>query len=235
MSRNTLAFAVAIFVALGAGAGWLILRSNLDDRGPNLNELDPKHPPQSLLHSSECRSNSDCPARHICRRDPITEERRCLPSECETDSHCPTGYGCRYAGADARGTIVRRCLLAGRQKEGESCVSDSESKHEACSEGLVCHLGFCGRRCRFEDPSSCPEGFSCQHNENGDSCLPDCAHAQCSEGQRCFTLDEHYPLCGIPVPGGCMDAPCPPGQECRTSIRPDRKEISIARTCISAP
>jgi hypothetical protein len=160
---------------------------------------------------------------------------RCFGSECETDAHCPKGRACRYAGSDANGIFVRHCVITGPRREGEACSASSESAREACEEGLVCYLGFCGRRCDPRVPSSCPEGFSCEHNEEGDSCLPSCERALCPEGQRCFDLTEGYPMCGVPVKGGCMDAPCPTGQQCRTAFVPQPDAIFVMRSCAPAP
>jgi hypothetical protein len=234
MPRNMLALAFALVLSTGAGfAYFAVQRALRDDRPPPGRTAYAGRPvPQ---HHSECRSHADCPSRHACLRDPDTDRFRCHAAECESDMHCPASRACRYAGVDANGLFVRHCVMTGPRREGETCVSSPESARQACTDGLVCYLGFCGRRCDPDESSSCPAGFSCEPNEEGHSCLPSCDRALCPEGQRCFTVTEGYPLCGVPVKGGCMDTPCPAGQQCRFSFNAQPDALFVMRSCVPVP
>jgi len=234
LSRNTRPFILAMMFSVAMSAGILAAWPSVQQTPPE--QGHPLVPKRALLmHRSECQSSAECPARHACLPDSAVGRRRCLPSECEVDTHCPSQEVCRIISTDSAGSFVRRCQGLGQRQEGEACTVLSGSARNMCAAGLICQDSFCGRRCAPDDPGTCPEGFSCEHGPEGDVCHPSCVRARCANGQRCFTIEEGSPVCGVPVEGGCMNSPCPAGQRCRFSFRPEGDVVFVARTCVVDP
>jgi hypothetical protein len=138
----------------------------------------------------------------------------CTDSRCMTDQQCSEDMACRTLETVGRGPAIRHCTLVGDQKEGDTCFEMPSSRDEACERELLCQEGRCGRPCRLEEPTRCPEGFFCHEGLNGPSCLPTCAGRSCPEGQECVRLEKGMSVCAEVHGQNCRRTPCPGEQEC---------------------
>jgi hypothetical protein len=167
----------------------------------------------------ECRTDADCESPLRCFYNPRTERQACADSTCMADSDCPGGFACRSFPChtlEARNgkDLVRICSPLGVRKEGERCASLPATRDEGCERGLLCQ-GFCGRPCRLDEPSSCPEGYFCREGNNGPSCLPTCEGRSCPEDQRCLPFSaEKASVCTKVHGQDCEQNPCPQGAQC---------------------
>lgn len=173
-----------------------------------------------LTYGQSCVSDGDCESPLRCFFSTHTMSRYCTDSRCVTDLQCQEGFVCRTQTMTLNGAPIRVCSLTGMRKEGEECMEHSPSNDSACEKGLLCQ-SRCGRPCRPEEPSSCPEGFFCQEGPaDGPSCLPTCEGRTCPDGQRCVTLDNpslegrHASICATVYGRDCQQNPCPQDQRC---------------------
>jgi len=171
-------------------------------------------------YAHDCRTDADCEAQLRCVYDVRTSRQHCTDSTCTDDEHCPMGSACIPFRTVNDKELVRVCSLVGVRKEGELCRELPENPKDGCAKGLVCQ-GFCGRPCRAEDPSSCPEGYFCHEGSEGASCLPSCQGRSCPEGQRCIELmGEQASVCMKVHGQDCERTPCAEGQHCTRDTSP---------------
>lgn len=180
----------------------------------------------------DCRTDGDCPVGQGCVANRRTRRMECMSSECEEDSHCFPGLVCRAVSAGTTGpAVIRRCVPEGLRREGEHCDTLPISPTGSCREGLVCLAGICGVRCRADDPSSCPAGYSCEDSLNGPGCYPDCRKLGCPEGQRCKTFGSGRSQCLATVHGDCPESPCGEGERCNMFLMRGHGVFWCARVC----
>jgi hypothetical protein len=188
--------------------------------------LSPEERRSLLTYGHHCETDTDCEPPLRCFFSTHTMNRYCTDSRCVTDMQCKDGFTCRPQ-AISNGDSLRVCSLVGARKEGERCLEHAPTTDWACEKGLLCN-SRCGRPCKVDDPSSCPEGFFCHSNsEEGPSCLPTCEGRTCAEGQRCVALDtpalegKHASICASVLGQDCKQNPCPQGQRCRLYNYPE--------------
>lgn len=165
-----------------------------------------------------CLKHEECESPLSCVLDIRVRGRRCLSDECDSDAGCQLGFVCRAT--ETEGRAVRLCFVQGVMREGQLCERNPLKQGEACEGDLLCNHRFCGRRCRLEDPASCPEHFACVKNGALEpSCVPSCLREGCSEGKRCVQIEGDFSVCG--VLGGdtdCEAHPCPPQEKCGKNV-----------------
>jgi hypothetical protein len=199
--------------------------------------LSPEERRSLLTYGHHCKTDTDCEPPLRCFFSTHTMNRYCSDSRCVTDMQCKEGFTCRTQPL-SNGDSLRVCSLVGVRKEGEACQAHSPSNDYACEQGLLCH-SRCGRPCKLEDPSSCPEGFFC-HDGSGDgpSCLPTCEGRTCAEGQQCVILDrpalegKHASICARVYGQDCQQNPCPQGQTCLLQVSPQPVD-AVWLQCVS--
>lgn len=180
-----------------------------------------------------CIKHEECEPPLSCVWDVRVRARRCLGNECDSDADCQLGFVCRAT--ETEGRSVPLCFVQGVRKEGELCERNPLKSNEACEGDLLCNYRFCGRRCRLEDPASCPEHSACvKDGVLEPSCVPSCLRDGCLGGKRCFQIDGELSVCG--VLGGdtdCEAHPCPSGEQCGKNIAdlPDRVYMVCFRPC----
>lgn len=172
-----------------------------------------------------CRDDADCPRGQFCAFD-IFDHVACSGHECARDEECRTGFVCRMTWNRTGGRGPRRCILAGKRKEGERCVDLPQSTSEACEPELRCNQLFCGRPCRIDDPSTCPAGYACRKGVDGASCLPSCQEGDCPFGETCVSF-RTFSFCAVVTGENCQERPCPAGQECRRVFAGRSKEMAM--------
>jgi hypothetical protein len=177
--------------------------------------LSPEERLRLHTYEQDCQTDADCEPRLRCFYNMRTERQYCTDSTCMTNEDCPKDFACRTLRADNGKELLRICSLEGLRKEGELCEELPAKLEDGCEKGLICY-GFCGRSCRLDEPSSCPEGFVCKEGDNGPSCLPTCEGRSCPEGQRCITslLGGMGSVCMKVYGQDCELNPCPQGLEC---------------------
>ncbi|MBN1210565.1 MAG: hypothetical protein JXB05_37280 [Myxococcaceae bacterium] len=185
----------------------------------------------SVFRCGTCQTDSDCPTGKACVANRATRRFECMDEECETDIHCFPGTTCRPVTLGATGPIVRRCAPTGSRREGEACDALFISEQGACDEGLVCHRGVCSPPCQLGDPTSCPEGTTCEHGLNGAACAKDCRARGCPDGQQCKLLDDSESQCLASVSGECPERPCAEGERCNMRVARGRGVFWCAKSC----
>jgi len=170
-------------------------------------------------YEHDCRTDADCDPQLRCVYDVRTARGRCTDSTCTDDKHCPMGSACIPFRTVNEKEVVRVCSLIGVRKEGELCRDLPENPKDGCAKGLVCQ-GFCGRPCRVDDPSTCPEGYFCHEGSEGASCLPTCEGRSCPEGQRCVQLMGKPSVCMTVHGQDCELNPCAQGLHCTLDASP---------------
>jgi hypothetical protein len=192
-----------------------------------------------LTYGHSCVSDRDCESPLRCFFSTHTMSRYCTDSRCVTDLHCREGFVCRTQSTTSNEDPIRVCSLTGMRKEGEVCIEHPSSSDYACEKDLLCQ-SRCGRPCRPEEPSSCPEGFFCQEGPtDGPSCLPTCEGRPCPDGQRCVALDQsalegrRASICATVYGRDCQQNPCPQGQLCLLQDYPQPAD-AVWMQCISA-
>jgi hypothetical protein len=170
-----------------------------------------------------CSSSSDCEPPLGCLYDLRFPHEYCADSECVTDGQCQEGEVCRVL-TTIRGPWVRQCVALGLRAEGERCFKLPPKQEDGCRTGLVCAgRGWCGRTCRKDVPSSCPEGFFCADLEPEPACLPTCEKSGCPAGQECFrTPEDGASTCVVVHGSNCQQTPCPPEHWCAEFLVPQR-------------
>jgi hypothetical protein len=174
-----------------------------------------------LTYERNCEKASDCDPQLGCFFNMRSQRTYCTDSACVTDQQCPKEFVCRVMKTEGGKSLVRVCSLSGDRKEGEVCSLLPPTQEYGCEMGLLCK-GRCGRPCRLEDPTSCPEGFFCEDGLDGPSCLPSCEGRSCLEGQRCLPREGRVSLCVAVHGQDCQLNPCPQGQDCMVSEYPHR-------------
>jgi hypothetical protein len=194
---------------------------------------------QSLrTYGQECQTDADCEPRLRCTYD--REGRRsCVDSACGTNRDCPRDHVCRTQRAPNGKDLMRACARVGVRKEGELCDNFPVIPEEGCERHLLCS-GFCGRPCRLNEPSSCPEGFNCRQDDDGPVCVPSCEGRSCPEGQRCITglAGGIGSICMKVYGQDCELNPCPQGLRCiqtPSPSAPGKIWMECARSCGDTP
>jgi hypothetical protein len=167
-------------------------------------------------YGQRCMRQEDCEPPLGCVPGFDGREGLCSASWCLTDVQCAEqGMVCRTLSTLGNGPLIRACVWPGKRKEGEACSQQRwDSPQRACAQELVCHQGWCGRRCQPDDASTCPEGFFCQEGLDGASCLPTCAGRTCPEGQQCLHLTGGVSVCATVRGENCIEHACAPGESC---------------------
>ncbi len=203
-------------------------------------EFAPDGLPASAMHCTfdggvmtcgSCRMDSDCPAGQGCVANRETRRMECLSSDCEEDAHCFPGFACRAANRGDSGPIIRRCTPEGVRGEGETCDPGYISRGGACREGLRCVSAVCTVPCRRNDPTSCPDGYTCREGVDGPGCVPDCRQLGCPNGQRCKHIRDSNHQCLVSVVGTCPETPCAEGELCVKRLPRGRGAFWCARAC----
>jgi hypothetical protein len=191
-----------------------------------------------LTYERSCKSDADCEPPLRCFFSTRSMSRYCSDSRCVTDMQCKEGFTCRTQNTLSNGDPIRVCSLVGVRKEGEVCLSHASTLDYACEQGLLCN-SRCGRPCKVEDPSSCPEGFFCHTgSEDGPSCLPTCEGRTCADGQQCVALDrpalegKHASICARVYGQDCRQNPCPEEQTCLLQLPPQSVD-AVWMQCVS--
>jgi len=173
-----------------------------------------------ITYERKCATDADCESPLRCFFSSRSMSRYCSDSRCVTDMQCKEGFACRTQTTLSNGDPIRVCSLVGKRQEGEVCLPHASTLDYACGQGLLCN-SLCGRPCKLEDPSSCPEGFFCHDgSDDGPTCLPTCEGRTCAEGQRCVSLDRpridgrHASICATVYGQDCTQNPCSQGQHC---------------------
>jgi hypothetical protein len=248
--RSALAGVLALLMALPLG--WLLYLS-MFRQGTNVHGtqgkapvpmLSPEQRRSLLTYERSCKSDADCELPLRCFFSTRALSRYCSDSKCVTDMQCQEGFACRTQTMLDNGDPIRVCSLVGVREEGEQCTAHASSRDDACGPGLRCN-SRCGRPCKVEDPSSCPEGFFCHEGSaEGPSCLPTCEGRTCAEGQRCVALDRpslkgrHASICATTYGQDCTQNPCPQGQFCLQQTHPqpaDAVWMQCTRGCGTNP
>ncbi len=169
-----------------------------------------------------CGVSGGCESPLVCFYDPNVEGLYCTDSDCATEAGCGEGFVCGTVDT-WNGEVLKRCLLVGERREGETCAPFSKKYAMACARGLLCD-GWCGRPCQPDQPESCPEGFFCPRKggPGGPSCLPTCEERGCVAGQECIRFREDVSVCVAVHGTNCQQSPCPEGQTCEMRSRPER-------------
>jgi hypothetical protein len=186
-----------------------------------------------MSYERSCQKGEDCEAPLGCFINPRVMTRYCTDSRCLTDRHCPEGFVCRAMKTEDEEVLVRACALVGVRQEGEACKQMPATRESGCARGLLCQ-GWCGRPCRLDEPTSCPEGFFCREGPDGPSCLPTCEGRSCPEGQQCVRFDGGISKCAEIHGRDCQRIPCPGGQRCfvhSPSIRPGEVWMGCLAPC----
>jgi hypothetical protein len=170
---------------------------------------------QILTYGRRCQNPEDCAPPLGCLSPVTGGESLCLASNCMTDLQCPEGFSCETLQSLGGSPLLRRCVLEGTAREGEPCIERSNARADVCARGLICNA-YCGRPCRMEEPSSCPEGFFCGKGSNGLSCLPTCESRSCPEERQCVRFKSGFSVCAKVRGENCQEKECPQNQRCAT-------------------
>lgn len=167
----------------------------------------------------------NCPEGEACLFSDEASGGRCFPGLCDLvkqDCGLPTAK-CTYGGLPDGG-LVRGCLAAGIQTQGQSCGPTEDN----CAKGLICLENTCQKYCYAD--SDCTNGELCNntHNLDGTHEVPstcifrascDANLQNCPSGQGCYLI-KGAPLCrtaGTLQPndtcGGAL-GDCIPGSLC---------------------
>jgi hypothetical protein len=172
-----------------------------------------------LTYGRECDTDADCDPRLRCFFSMVKQESYCVDSRCMTDLQCQEGFTCQAYQALNRKDLLNACTLVGKRKEGEVCEMFTRKRPYACEQGLRCH-SRCGRPCRVDEPTSCPEGFFCEDDPTGAACQPTCEGRTCSEGQQCIFVGGRVSICATVHGQNCQRTPCEQGQRCSANDYP---------------
>ncbi len=183
-------------------------------------------------HAQACKTDEDCEAPLSCFYNMRTQRRYCSDSTCSTDKDCEEDFTCRLLRSSKGEALLRTCALEGLRQEGEMCNELPALRIEGCAKGLLCN-GFCGRPCRLEQSTSCPDGYTCKDGDNGPSCQPMCEGRPCPLGERCTSLFGGLGSTCMRVYGqDCGTTPCATGLQCRQATSP-RTPGKVWMECLS--
>jgi hypothetical protein len=186
-------------------------------------------------YGSSCLRPEDCEPPLGCLEARALGRGVCLNTQCETDSQCEPGKYCRTLPTMGDGPPLRRCdHRDGERPEGDPCVMELPYWEGRCAQGLLCNRGWCGRPCRLEDASTCPEGFFCQQGLNGPSCVPTCETRGCPTGLQCARESGGISVCVQLRSSDCSDDSCPAGSSCTfTNLRYVDAGLALRQECIA--
>ena len=186
-------------------------------------------------YGNPCLRPEDCEAPLGCLERGELGRGICLNTQCETDSQCDPGKYCRTLPTMGGGLPLRRCdQLHGESPEGDACAVGLTYAEDRCAQGLLCNRGWCGRPCRLEEASSCPEGFFCQHGLNGPSCVPTCEARGCPKGLQCAREADGISVCAQLRGSDCPAGSCPEGSHCTfTNLRFVDAGLALRLECIA--
>jgi hypothetical protein len=180
----------------------------------------------------ECAKSEDCEPPLACLGNPTVMKHYCTDSECTVDTQCPEGFSCQPLPTAGAGPWVRYCIPHGVRKEGETCLSIPPDQDSACTPGLLCSRGWCGRPCQLDAPASCPEGFFCADTIPGPACRPTCEGRTCPEGQQCIRDSrEAASACAVVYGRDCQHSPCGEGQKC-LAVFSMKTQVSVWMECL---
>jgi len=196
--------------------------------------LDIEERTRRLTYRRYCQQSSECEPPLGCFADPRVMTHYCTDSQCMTDAQCPDGQVCRPLETSGDGPLVRFCVPVGQRGEGEQCLYIGGARDQACGPGLLCSEGWCGRSCRGDAASSCPEGFFCAHDAIQPVCVPTCEARGCPEGQQCVQYGRGTSACAVVYGPFCQEFPCADGRECdmvSASRRPGKVWMECVQEC----
>jgi hypothetical protein len=218
-TRITLPVAIALCFTIGGAVTWWWwheIRTPPTAHGVQP-VLDRGQLSALLTYKHSCRTQADCEEPLLCMSDPRIRDWRCLASECETDFQCEPGLTCTpVVHTDA--SVLRLCLIRGARKEGEGCESFHLKEEWGCAPGMICSSGYCGRPCKPDEPSACPEGSFCRGGARLPACLPSCLRSGCPPEKQCIQLDGELSVCATVHGQDCSKQPCPQGQDCHRAL-----------------
>jgi hypothetical protein len=177
---------------------------------PMLTDAERKH---VLTYGRTCHTDEECDPRLRCFYSMVSHDSYCVDSRCMTDLQCPDGFTCQTYESRTGKDLLKACSLVGQRKEGEVCETFTRRRPYACERGLLCH-SRCGRPCRVDDPTSCPEGFFCEDAPTGAACQPTCEGRICPEGQQCVSEGGRVSICATVHGQNCQRTPCEQEQHC---------------------
>jgi hypothetical protein len=224
--------AVLLGLALPLPLAWLLYTSFLGRiEGEEVNRVLPQGvhlvPMLTLeerrrvpTYERRCESDADCDPQLRCFWDMRAQRSYCTDSKCMSDEQCPEGFSCRFMTPQNDKDVLRFCSLVGVRGEGELCVMLPLDRDYGCRRDLSCH-GLCGRPCELDNPTSCPEGFFCEEDPAGATCMPTCEGRTCPEGQRCISRGKRVSMCARVFGPDCLQNPCASGQDCVVSDHPE--------------
>ncbi len=181
-------------------------------------------------YKQECRTDADCDQPLRCFFNMLVQHSYCSDSTCMTDEDCPEGLTCQTWATRSGKSQLRICSVVGVRKEGEVCLLLPREREDGCERGLVCR-DRCGRPCRLEDPSTCPDGSFCEDDPSGPSCQPTCEGRSCPEGQRCVSRGGRISICAQVLGQDCQLNACPQGQVCSVHEYPEHAH-SVWMDCL---
>ncbi len=183
-----------------------------------------------LTYMQHCQTDADCESPLGCFILGPSRKFLCLDSTCMTDQQCDEGFSCVPVKLASGKALLRICSLMGERTEGEQCMVLPLVREDGCARGLLCQ-GRCGRPCRLDDPSTCPDGFFCSEGREGPpSCLPTCKGRPCPEDLKCLKRGKGASVCGRVLGDDCRKTPCPKGQLCRM-LEPPRRPWELRTEC----
>jgi hypothetical protein len=164
---------------------------------------------------SPCLRPEECEPPLGCIEVGAVGRGTCLNSQCESDSQCEPGRTCQTLKPMGEGRPVHRCIaLQGERLEGELCWPGLANQADRCAPGLLCNHGWCGRPCRLQETSDCPEGFFCHESLNGPSCVPSCEARGCPQELQCARDADGISVCVQLRGTDCSGDSCPAGSNC---------------------
>ena len=196
--------------------------------------LDVEERTRRLTYHRYCQQSTECESPLGCFADLRVLTHYCTDSQCMADEQCPEGQVCRPLRTSGAGPLVRFCVPVGVRQEGERCLYIGGDRDSACSLGLLCSEGWCGRPCGKDDAASCPEGFFCAHESPVPVCLPTCEARGCPEGQQCVRYDKGASACAVVHGPFCQQSPCADGRACDVDYaarRPGKAWMECVQEC----
>jgi hypothetical protein len=238
-SKRTKALAAALLLALLSLPLILIISSTLQPSPPRGKEVLPLFPASQARalasYRSPCLRPEECGSPLGCLEAGELGRGECLNTECETASQCEPEEYCRTFQTMGGGLALRRCdRRDGLRPEGDACVEGYTYAEDRCAQGLLCNRGWCGRPCRFEEASDCPEGFFCQQGLDGPSCVPTCEARGCPEGLQCAREAGGISVCAQLRGSGCPADSCPESSHCTfTNLSLVDAGLALRQECIA--
>lgn len=196
--------------------------------------LDVEERTRRLTYRRYCQLSTECEPPLGCFADLRILTHYCTDSQCMTDEQCPEGQVCRSLLTSGEGPLVRFCVPVGLRREGERCLYIGGEREESCAPGLLCSEGWCGRPCKKDDATSCPDGFFCASEAPLPVCLPTCEARGCPEGQQCVRYDKGASACAVIYGPSCQQSPCADGRKCDlkyASRRPGKAWMECVEEC----